>query len=411
MRHILFGLVIAAGLTSVGEAQVAPAVSGLPWVGCWEAADVATAEGLTCVLPESGVGLRIVALAGSGARSETVLRLDGAKVPLVADGCTGWQRARLTPAGDRLLLDGETTCERTPRLQTAGVFVIMEGGDWVQAQGGGIATVVPSQIRRFRPVANTLTIPADLRGQVGPYLAEAEQARARVQGVPVTASDLLELERMGTPTAMLDFVVAASYPDDFVVGGGATGPAVATARRESSEVERRAPMYIGGGPAMSYFDWAMWNGCAGRWGLMDPVGCGWFPMLNVAGGVYYSPYARFGAAWPYGGGWYGNPYGGGIIIRPIVTPGDGGGSGGESGARGGRMVRGRGYVQDGNDGGASTPRAAQPRGSSVRTESSSGGSRSSGGSSSGGSSSGGSSAGSSGGGGSSAPRTAKPRDP
>ena len=407
MRWILFGLVMAIGPASVAEAQVAEGVPGLPWVGCWEAADVASAEGLTCVIPETGAGLRIVALAGSGTRTETVLRLDGAKVPLVAEGCTGWQRARLTPAGDRVLLDGETTCERTPRLQTAGAFVIMAGGDWVQAQGGGVATVVTSQVRRLRPVSNTLTIPADLRSQVGPYLAEAEQARARVQGLPVSARDLLELERMGTSTAMLDFVVAASYPEDFAIGGGATGPAVAEARQESAVIERRVPLFIGGGTAMSYFDWAMWNGCGASWGLMDPLGCGWFPMLNVAGGMYYSPYARFGAAWPYGG-WYGNPYFGGVIIRPVITPGDGGGvGGGGSGARGGRMVRGRGYVQDGNDGGASTPRAAQPRGSSVRTETSSGGSRSSGGSSSGGG--GGGSA--SGGGGSSAPRTAKPRDP
>ncbi|MFM8910061.1 MAG: hypothetical protein ACKOH8_05725, partial [Gemmatimonadota bacterium] len=194
MRRILFGLVMFCGLTSVGEAQIAATAPGLPWVGCWEAADLAAAEGLTCVIPETGAGLRIVALAGSGTRTETVLRLDGAKVPLVAEGCTGWQRARVTPAGDRVLLDGETTCERTPRLQTAGAFVIMAGGDWVQAQGGGVTSVVTSQVRRFRPVSNTLTIPADLRSQVGPYLAEAEQARARVQGLPVSARDLLELE-------------------------------------------------------------------------------------------------------------------------------------------------------------------------------------------------------------------------
>jgi len=231
-------------------------------------------------------------------------------------------------------------------------------------------------------------------------LAEAEQARARVQGLPVSARDLLELERMGTSTAMLDFVVAASYPEDFAIGGGATGPAVAEARQESAVIERRVPLFFGGGTAMSYFDWAMWNGCRSGWGMMDPIGCGWFPMLNVTGGIY-SPYARFGAAWPYGG-WYGNPYGGGIVIRPIVVPGDGGGSGGGGSAGGGRMVRGRGYVRDGDDGGSAAPRSAQPRGGSVRTESSSG-------SSSGSMGSGGGGGG--GGGGSSAPRTAKPRDP
>ena len=405
MRRIVFGLICWMAVSAGAEAQ--PTVPGLPWVGCWEAAGTAAAEGVTCVVPEAGGSLRIIAVAGSGARTETVLRLDGAKVPLVAEGCSGWQRARLTPDGERILLDGESTCERMPRVQTAGAFVIVEGGDWVEAQGGGVATVVTSQLRRYRPVTNTLTIPADLRTLVGPYLAEAEQVRYQVQGVEVSATDLLEMERMGAPTAVLDFVIAASYPRDFTIGAVGGGAAVAEARTEGDVSARRVPMYIGGGPAMSYFDWAYLNGCRSGWGMMDPIGCGWFPMLNVTGGIY-SPYARFGAAWPYGG-WYGNPYGGGIVIRPIVVPGDGGGSGGVGSVGGGRMVRGRGYVRDGGDGGSSAPRSAQPRGGSVRTESSSGSSRGSTGSGSGGS--GGSGASGGGGGGSGAPRTAKPRDP
>ena len=398
MRRIVFGLICWMAVSAGAQAQ--PTVPGLPWVGCWESAGTVAAEGVTCVVPEAVGSLRIIAVAGSGARTETVLRLDGAKVPLVAEGCSGWQRARLTPDGERILLDGESTCERMPRVQTAGAFVIMEGGDWVEAQGGGVATIVTSQLRRYRPVTNTLTIPADLRALVGPYLAEAEQVRYQVQGVEVSAADLLEMERMGVPPAVLDFVVAASYPRDFTIGGAVGGAAVAEARQDGDASARRVPMYIGGGPAMSYFDWAYLNGCRGAWGMMDPIGCGWYPMLN-GGGIYFSPYARFGAAWPYGG-WYGNPYGGGIVIRPITGPGDGVGNGGGGSVGGGRMVRGRGYVRDDGDGGSSAPRSAQPRSGSVRTESGSG---------SMGAGSGGSAGSGGGGGGSSAPRTAKPRDP
>lgn len=402
MRRVIVAVLCWAGATSIAAGQAVPPMPGLPWVGCWEAADVPTADGVTCVVPEVGGALRIVAVTGAS-RSETRLRLDGERVPLEAEGCTGWQRARLTPDGERILLDGERACDDLPRLQTAGAFVLTAGGEWWQAQGGGVATVVMSQVRRYRPVANTLTIPADLRPFIGPYQAEAELARSRIQGIPVSARDLEVMERMGTAPAILDVIVAASYPESFAIGRGAVTPVVAEARPTDIPSVRRTPLYIGGGRTLSYYDWAFggWYGpCGAGWGMMDPLGCGWFPMVNVAGGVLYAPpYVRYGAAWPYGGwyggGWYGAPYGGGIVIRPIASPGGEGAPG-----TGGRMVRGRGYVRDGDE--AAGPRSAQPRGggSSVRTEGGGAGSVSTGSGSSG-----------SGGGSSSAPRTAKRRDP
>lgn len=384
-------------------AQPATLARGSAWLGCWESADAVPVLGVTCVVPEEPAGLRIVAVTASGTRTETVVRLDGAKVALAAEGCEGWQRGRLTPDGERILLDGETRCANLPRQVSAGAFVIAPTGEWVSMQGSGLATVALSQVRRFRPLLSPSDIPVELRALVGPYLAEGEMARATVLAATLSAADLLEMERMGVAEPMLDAVVAASYPSSFVMGGGPARPTVEAAPAEAAVPVRR-PMYVGGTPALSYFDWAMWGNCGSAWGMMDPLGCGWFPGYRPIAGAYYSPYYRYS---PYGMyGPYGYPYGGGIIIQPIdpTRPGTGGGSGGAGGGSttGGRMVRGRGYVQDGGSsgGGSAQPRNPSSGGGSVRAE---GGS--SGGSSGGGSASGGSS------GGGSAPRTAKRRDP
>ncbi|MEK0430246.1 MAG: hypothetical protein RL139_50 [Gemmatimonadota bacterium] len=387
---------------SVIGAQPAALARGTAWFGCWESADPVPVLGVTCVVPEDPAGLRIIALTSTGTRTETVVRLDGARVALAAEGCEGWQRGRMTPDGERILLDGETRCTNLPRQVSAGAFVIAPTGEWVSVQGGGLSAVALTQVRRYRPLTNPSDVPVALRAVVGPYLAEGDMARAGLADATLSAADLLEMERMGVPDPMLDAVVAASYPSSFVIAGGPVRPSVEASPAEPADAVRR-PMYLGGTPTLSYFDWAMWGNCGSAWGLMDPLGCGWFPGYRPIGGAYYPPSYRYGAYGVYGP--YGYPYGGGIIIQPIDPwrPGPGGNAGGGAtgggSTTGGRMVRGRGYVQDGagSGGGTAQPRNPSGGGGSVRAE--------------GGSSGGSGTAGSSSSGGSSAPRTAKRRDP
>ena len=390
------------GIASVATAGAQPAAlgRGAAWFGCWESADPVPTTGVTCVVPEEPAGLRIVALSQGGARTETVVRFDGSRVALAAEGCEGWQRSRLTPDGERIVIDGETRCANLPRQVSAGVFVIDPAGEWVSAQGSGLSTVATTQVRRFRAVTSPTDVPVELRPLVGPYFAEGDAARASLADARLSAGDLLEMERMGVPDAMLDVMVAASYPESFRIAGGPSRTTVAAAPAEEGGAAIRRPLYVGGTPTLSYFDWMMMGNCGASWGLMDPMGCGWFPGYRPLGGAFYSPYLGYGRFGMYGP--YGYPYGGGIVIQPIDPWGPGSGSGtGGGGAggssTGGRMVRGRGYVQDGNPGSGGMAQPRNPAGSgggSVRSEGGGGGGSAS-----------------SGGGGGSAPRTAKPRDP
>jgi len=406
MRHR--SMVLLAGLTVMATPLFAQRATGraLAFVGCWEDAD-AGAAGMTCVIPQAGPALKLITVPPSGARTESLLRLDGTKFEISTDGCTGWERARVSREDERIVMDSEIACDGLPHQQRAGAFVITEDGDWLQVQGGGVASIATTQARRLRPVAGLQVIPSDLRLLVAPFLAEAEATRSVVAGRRVTAQDLIELDDIGTAEPIIDLIVAASYPEAFaIVGGGRDFQA----RRADVGMPTGGSWGGSGIPRYSMLpptsaDWALWNSCMMMWGIRDPWACGGRAPFAYYG--LYSPlYNGFGYGYwgaPFGGGFWPGYVGGPVVVQPI---GPGGVPIGRTPESGGRVVKGGGYsAPSGGGSSGARPRSGESGGSSVRTGSSGGGSGSSGSS---GASSGGSSSGSSSSGGG---RTAKPRDP
>lgn len=395
MRRLL--TVVLVGLTQVASPLLAQRTAGraLAFVGCWEDAETGAA-GLTCVVPQEGPALKIITVPPTGARTESMLRLDGTKVEVTSEGCTGWERARVSRDDERIVMDSEIACGGLPRQQRAGAFVITETGDWLQLQGGGVASIATTQARRLRPVVGPQVIPADLRPLVGPFLAEAEATRAAIAGRRVSAQDLIELDDLGTAEPIIDLIVAASYPESFAIVGGGRD-------LQARRADLGAAAGGGGGSGIPRYsmlpptsaDWALWNSCMMMWGIRDPWACGGRAPFAYYG-LYAPVYNGYGYGYwgvPYGGGFWPGYVGGPVVVQP-VRPGGGLGRTPESG---GRVVKGGGYSAPSGGGGGAQPRSGGSGGSSVQ-------SGSSGGSSSGAASSGGSS--SSGGG-----RTAKPRDP
>ena len=408
MRRL--SLVLLGGLTLMAAPLRAQREAGraLAFVGCWEDAEAGTA-GMTCVLPQEGPALTLITVPLTGTRTESVVRLDGTKVEITADGCTGWERARVSRDGERIVMDSEIACNGLPRQQRAGAFVISETGDWLQVQGGGVASIATTQARRLRPVVGLQVIPSDLRPRIAPFLAEAEAMRSTIAGRRVSAEDLIELDDLGTADPIIDLIVAASYPESFAIVGG--GRDLQTRR---SELGVAAGGGGGGGgsgiPRYSMLpptaaDWALWNSCMMMWGIRDPWACGGRAPFAYYG-LYAPVYNGFGFGYwgsPFGGGFWPGYVGGPVVVQPI---GPGGGVGGRTPESGGRVVKGGGYSSPSGGGSSGArPRSGDSGGSSVRSGSSGGGSSSSGSS---GASSGGSSSGSSSSGGG---RTAKPRDP
>ena len=400
MRTLLIAAVALGGSAFLApvDAQNARASSarGLAWVGCWEAADGIQAQGRVCVIPEGARDLRIVSFDLQDKATESTLRLNGERTPVSAEGCSGWEQARLSADGERILVDAQLQCGDSPQQMIAEAFVITPTGFWLQVRGTGIAMVANARVRLYRAVDSYASFPADIRAALAPQVQEAEYARNAMS--LVSARDLAELESMGVAAPLIDLVVAASYPRSFVIDAeGAAAATRSTGGTVNTSSLNSNPFYWSNGfPMLSYYDLAMMENCM----LFRMFSCG------IGGGRYgYGDFGFGGFGGRYNGGYNGG-YGPGqgipVVVRPAGASSDIPGNRG-----GGRAVSGSGYTSGSAGSAGGSTRSASPRSDNAGTSQTSGSAGASSSSGSGGSG-GSSSAGTSGG---SETRTAKPRTP
>jgi hypothetical protein len=387
--HVL----IAAGLLSVSLAAPASAQerpAGLAFAGCWAPADGLSARNRICLTPTASAIVEFTSITADGNATVSMLSLDGKRIEVRGETCTGWEEGRLTSDGERLLVNAEITCGTDPKQLRTTAFTIAPSGHLLQMTGSGLSQVATTQLRIFAPVESYADIPPATRELLMPYLVDAERTRLDVRAHTVSASDLVEFERLGVATPIIDLIVAASYPKSFVIDGASGG---VTGTVDQGQSARQAAFaanpfgYMNGYPMLSMYDWQMMYECS-RIGIGCPLG------YNMYGYGYGSRYGWGGVGGWGGWGGYGVPgYGIPVVVRPVSPPSE------TAGTSGGRAVRGRGYTQSGNGstgGGTATPRTTVGTTSSTSTVQGSGGS--SGSSGSAGASSG-----------AAAPRTAKPR--
>ena len=364
----------------------------LAWVGCWEPMDALPGSGMTCVVPSTDLRtLRVLEVAGNDVKEVSRLVLDGERHAVTASGCEGWERARLSSDGGRILLDAEVSCAGLPKQTRSGAFVITPRGDWLQVQGSGFDAVSNARVRLFRETVALTELPMEVRAGLSPVLGLAEATRADVARQKLAASDLVELASMKVAAPVIDVIVAAGFPKAFMLdpaGSAEIGAAPQEARAQSLVL---SPGYYGFGYPSLYLQSGMNRMCdLNLWSMFDYFYCvrTRTSQWNRYG---YGGFDGFGSGWIPGYG-----YGGGVVV--VVRPTDP-----TPRESGGRVVRGQGYTQGGSasSGGGST---AQPRTRATAADASSAGSSSSSGGSS--SASSGSSSGSS-----SSERTAQPRKP
>lgn len=354
-------------------------------LGCWEPAASGRSGELTCVTMGADASeLRVVTIAPGRPTTESVLRLDGKQHPIDADGCTGWESATPSRDGARIHVAAEVSCENGPTRRRSAALLITPNGEWLHAEGVGIAKVGNVQMQILRPHLGT--IPASVREAVHASAAEAESAREALRRERPTASDLVELAELGMAEPIIDVVVAAGHPRSFALGVANAGITPVEAGASDRSHFRDGPVFYGFGyPGFYHNDWYSLYGCS------DSFWASPYAFYNDSRfcGVY-SYYGRNSWSRYAGGYWPGTYPLGPVIIRPSGRP-----------ETGGRMVKGQGYTKPGS---TTSTRSAQPRST---TASSSGGSKSPSGTASGGSSAGSARGGSSSGG----TRTAQPRKP
>lgn len=266
----------------------------LAWVGCWEGAGVAQAEGesplIVCFQPTEGEGDAVESLTyddGDLLGSE-ILRADGVPVTIAEGGCEGTRTMNRSSDGLRIFSETELTCGDGVVRSTRGVFTFLAGGaawsEVLAVSAGESDTML--EIRSFVPASPALLIEAGIEDPSSEQGLAVNTARMRAgaalgpsaivelvreAGAPAASGVLVErgevldpdaemlraLSRQGVPGEVLDLVVALSYPDRFqIAGGAATEVAEASAGTPSREVAfAPRPIAPWGGSPRVYYPW------------------------------------------------------------------------------------------------------------------------------------------------------------
>lgn len=399
------------------------------WAGCWMpvAAEAGNSSGTVCVVPVEGQSaVDIVSVSGSNVVDRVRIRADGEAHPVTRDGCTGTETAAWSSFGTRLFLSETLTCSGGLTRKSNGVMSFNQRFEWLDVRGVSNGAASGVAVARYEPVVDTAGLPAEVMGAMRSR-SPATNSAVLAASAPLTLADIAEvstradsgvaatwlLERtqgvklsldgkqltkladQGVPPAVIDVLVAISYPDRFALAPGS---------QETQMLPREVRATAGSSRAdMRDAYWLASQSCSFMY--YDP----WcYSYYRSPYSYRYSSfgYDRFGYGGGYGYG-YGYPYYGFypgsqpiiVVNRPTgnesVTPPHG------------RVVKGRGYTSGSSGSSGSSGGGASTTSS---PSASSGGSSSSGGSASSGGSSGGSSAGSSGGS-SSSGRTAVRKPP
>lgn len=367
-----------------------------PWLGCWNLAvdnlrpreapeDAAGAAPRPATAIDSAPRV-CVSRTSDGARFETTVGpqtaidqtivADAAAHPVNDGECAGTQRSEWSKSGLRLYSSAEIRCKGDAGLRNvSGLSLIAPNGNWLDIQAVTIGDRETVRVKRYSRAADS---PAARPNVAGSRLTldEVKEAGSKVSsgaleaalietlaGFDLNSRKVMELAAAGVPEAVIDLVIALSYPDKFVI------QRLAQVAPSGQTTFARDPFMLGAFSTPFFYDGYYY----GSPYFYEPFG--------------YRGYSFFG---------YGSTF---------VVEGVGGGGGRPSGSATGtgRVVNGMGYTRvttrpsEGSSADVPASAASRSSGASAAPRDTSS-SSSSGSSSSGSSSSGSSSSGSSGGG-------------
>lgn len=282
------------GTLSTADSQDALDPRWLPWLGCWDlqadavdyrqTTDLARRTVCVSARPD-GRGVNISTFVDGTVALEETLLADGERHSLVRNACSGWQEARWSRDGHRLLSRAELECDQGPDRSFSGLSLLASGDVWVDVETVGLDDHRELLVRRYRrtrdevveelglaPLAPERALAAaDARAraaaplEVDDVIEAAEQLPPEAVEAAILESDstfeidadtLVRLADAGLPDEVVDLMVAVSFPDHFVVDRGEpdAGPGAAPPRgRRGGHVGYPYPGYGLYGPYPAYW--------------------------------------------------------------------------------------------------------------------------------------------------------------
>ncbi len=362
MMRRLSGAVLALcgtlALTGGVQAQ-ADGDQWYPFLGCWEPSE--GAGPVVCIRPTpDGIEMARIADDQIVSREALTTRPEGTRSD--REGCTGEHHAAFSDDGQRVFLSTAYSCQGGGERSETGVLslaasdllldvrsVAVEGGDdvaWVQfyrpasasiGQALGIADLpLPGMaLETARRAASARLDIDDVVEAAAAVGAGATEAWVAETGDPfdLDADRLITLADRGVSPAVIDLMIAVSYPDRFAlavddarsaerISGQWATPGVGAVQQSRCYSGYAYDPYVGAGYyGSSYYD-PFYSGCGYRYSRYS-----------------YGPYG-------YSTGWYG-------YYTPVVYVGST-----STRSQPGRVVKGRGYTRGRGD--SSTGSAPPP---------------------------------------------------
>ena len=241
------GAVVAiAGTHGPVEAQELRA-GWQPYLGCWQSMSAEGDQGVLCLVAD-GQDVEMLTIVRGAVEFREPLVADGGTHEFERDDCQGTESARFSEDRRRLYTASEVTCDGEAPRRSTGIISMLAHGEWADVRAitmNGAATMWSKKYQRTsNSVLDELGLagsgarpnPFALRGGMTSAMApitiddvidasrnvdtdavQAWLAAAEQQFEGLSGDDLIRLEEAGVATAVIDVVVAVSFPEHFAL--------------------------------------------------------------------------------------------------------------------------------------------------------------------------------------------------
>lgn len=279
-----------------------------PYLGCWQSMGAEEDQGILCLIAD-GQDVEMLTIVDGEVQFREPLVADGGTHEFERDDCQGTESARFSEDRRRLYTASHVTCDGEAPRRSTGIIAMPGPDEWIDVRAietNGASTMWSQRYQRTgHSVLGQLGLagpgarpnPFALRGgmsyataditiddvidasrnvdteAVKGWLAEVGQ---QFQGL--RAEDLIRMEEAGVTTAVIDVVVAVSFPEHFALN-------------EEPDQTRRAPAYMSSWYDPFYYG----SGYYGYGRYRGYSRYGWYP-------GYYTPVVVTVNRIPRGGG-------------------------------------------------------------------------------------------------------------
>lgn len=240
-----------AALTALAGLPVAAAAQETrpgwaPFLGCWQTESGDEAEGVLCLVA-SGEDVDMLTIVDGSVAFREPFAADGLTREIERDGCEGTEAARFSDDRLRLYTASDVACDGEAPRRSTGIISMIGPARWLDVRAievNGAATVWSRDYRRtdsgvlvelglveragrgnpfalrgmaFAQPRVTVDHVIDASRNVGGEAVKGWLAEVGREFAGLDAGDLIRLDDAGVPGAVIDVVVAVSFPEHFAL--------------------------------------------------------------------------------------------------------------------------------------------------------------------------------------------------